>query len=278
MPETASIPESIASPAALPEAGAGASATVDADLERALEGLFRLGANRRFNLRQTLSVGAAVTRAGYAALRSLNDHGTLSVRRLADACAMDAATASRQLMQLVDEGLVERRSADGKRLDLLLCHAEKLYCRNLSTRPASGEVKRRDFWFLANGFVWSSTLPQRDGLAFFDTVGREREALATGEWEAERIEAADEAATFLLVHASRAVARGSMETALLRVSINSGIAPVVLAAESGSGVSVSPTGAALVVATVTPDGSQRHELRALDGKVVASLPPAPAGN
>ena len=26
---------------------------------------------------------------------------------------MDAATASRQLMQLVDEGLVERRSADG---------------------------------------------------------------------------------------------------------------------------------------------------------------------
>ncbi len=86
---------------------------IDAELERALEGLFRLGANRRFNLRQTISVGAAVTRAGYAALRSLHDHGTLSVRRLADACAMDAATASRQLMPLVDEGLVERRSRDG---------------------------------------------------------------------------------------------------------------------------------------------------------------------
>ena len=90
-----------------------APSNVDADLERALEGLFRLGANRRFNLRQTISVGAAVTRAGYAALRSLHDHGTLSVRRLADACSMDAATASRQLMQLVDEGLVERRSVDG---------------------------------------------------------------------------------------------------------------------------------------------------------------------
>ena len=87
--------------------------TVDIELERALEGLFRLGANRRFNFRQAISVGAVVTRAGYAALRSLYDHGTLSVGRLADACAMDAATASRQLMPLVDEGLVERRSADG---------------------------------------------------------------------------------------------------------------------------------------------------------------------
>ena len=86
---------------------------IDVELERALEGLFRLGANRRFNLRQAISVGAVVTRAGYAALRSLHDHGTLSVRRLADACAMDAATASRQLMPLVDEGFVERRSVDG---------------------------------------------------------------------------------------------------------------------------------------------------------------------
>jgi DNA-binding MarR family transcriptional regulator len=99
-----------AAPSKLPNE---APANVDAELERALEGLFRLGANRRFNLRQTTSVGAAVTRAGYAALRSLHDHGTLSIRRLADACAMDAATASRQLMPLVDEGLVERRSADG---------------------------------------------------------------------------------------------------------------------------------------------------------------------
>ncbi len=96
----------------MPESDSPA-ATVDVELERALEGLFRLGANRRFNFRQAISVGAVVTRAGYAALRSLHDHGTLSVGRLADACAMDAATASRQLMPLVDEGLVERRSAEG---------------------------------------------------------------------------------------------------------------------------------------------------------------------
>ena len=113
MSETLPITEPIAAPSTPPRTEAVVPATVDAELERALEGLFRLGANRRFNLRQTLSVGAPVTRAGYAALRSLHDHGTLSVRRLADACAMDAATASRQLAQLVDEGLVERRSADG---------------------------------------------------------------------------------------------------------------------------------------------------------------------
>lgn len=86
---------------------------VDVELERALEGLFRLGANRRFSQRQAISVGAVVTRAGYAALRSLYDHGALSVRRLADACAMDAATASRQLQPLVEEGLVERSSVEG---------------------------------------------------------------------------------------------------------------------------------------------------------------------
>ena len=56
---------------------------------------------------------AVVTRAGYAVLRSLSDHGTLSVRQLADASAMDPATASRQLQQLVDEGLV-RRTAHGE--------------------------------------------------------------------------------------------------------------------------------------------------------------------
>ena len=87
--------------------------SADVALERALEELFRLGANKRFNQHQAIAVGAVVTRAGYAALRSLNDHGTLSVRRLADACAMDAATASRQLMPLVEAGLVERRGAEG---------------------------------------------------------------------------------------------------------------------------------------------------------------------
>ena len=53
-----------------------------------------------------------VTRAGYAMLRSLADHASLSLRQVADASAMDAATASRQLVALVDEGLVRREASD----------------------------------------------------------------------------------------------------------------------------------------------------------------------
>jgi DNA-binding MarR family transcriptional regulator len=84
----------------------------DVALERALEGLFRLGANRRFDARQSVAVGAVVTRAGYAVLRSIADLGTTSLREVADACAMDGAAASRQVVALVDEGLVHRRAAD----------------------------------------------------------------------------------------------------------------------------------------------------------------------
>jgi DNA-binding MarR family transcriptional regulator len=86
---------------------------LDHDLERALEGLFRLGANRRFDARQAAEVGAVVTRAGYAVLRSLHDGGTLSLRAVAGASAMDSPTASRQVAQLEQEGLVERRPAEG---------------------------------------------------------------------------------------------------------------------------------------------------------------------
>src|SRR3954462_6807851 len=85
----------------------------DRDLERALEGLFRLGANRRFDARQTAEVGAVVTRAGYAVLRSLADAGSASLREVAEASAMDSPTASRQGAQLEKEGLVERRTAGG---------------------------------------------------------------------------------------------------------------------------------------------------------------------
>src|SRR4051812_32544316 len=84
----------------------------DIALERSLEGLFRLGANRRFDSRQSVAVGAVVTRAGYAVLRSLSDLGATSLREVADACAMDAAAASRQVVALVDEGLVHRRASE----------------------------------------------------------------------------------------------------------------------------------------------------------------------
>lgn len=115
----------------------GRQSETDAVLERALEGLFRLGANRRFNQRQAIAVGAVVTRAGYAALRSLHDHGPLSVRRLAEACSMDAATASRQLPALVDDGLIERRKIanDARQVELALTpRGHEIYARIVDYR------------------------------------------------------------------------------------------------------------------------------------------------
>lgn len=102
--------------------GWGDDADLDRALERALEGLFRLGANRRFDTRQAEVVGADVTRAGYAVLRCLADAGTLGLKAVADACAMDGATASRQVGALVDDGLVDRRTAadDARAVELSL--------------------------------------------------------------------------------------------------------------------------------------------------------------
>ena len=98
------------------------SAVEDIALERALERLFRLTGNRRFDARQSAAVGATVTRAGYALLRSLSDHGALGLRELAAASYMDAAGASRQVAQLVDAGLVDRRAAtdDARAVELSL--------------------------------------------------------------------------------------------------------------------------------------------------------------
>ena len=81
------------------------------DVEEALERLFRLGANRRFDARQKKAVGESVTRAGYAVLRCLTSADDMAIRDLADACVMDAATASRQVDRLVGDGLVARRTA-----------------------------------------------------------------------------------------------------------------------------------------------------------------------
>lgn len=94
----------------------------DVAVERALEGLFRLSSGRRGDARQAAVVGAVVSRAGYAVLRSLADAGTLTLGRIATACAMDAATASRQVAQLESEGLVSRSASvdDARRVEIEL--------------------------------------------------------------------------------------------------------------------------------------------------------------
>lgn len=81
--------------------------------ELALERLFRLTVNRKVHTRQTAAVGADVTRAGYAVLRSLEQAGDLSLGALARECSMDPAAAGRQVRALEEDGFVERRAVDG---------------------------------------------------------------------------------------------------------------------------------------------------------------------
>ena len=83
--------------------------------EEALERLFRLTVSRKMYARQSAAVGAVVTRAGYAVLRSLDESGELAMGDLSRRCSMDPAAAGRQVRSLEDDGLVERSSHDEDR-------------------------------------------------------------------------------------------------------------------------------------------------------------------
>jgi DNA-binding MarR family transcriptional regulator len=88
-------------------------ATGNADVaaaERALERLFRLTSSRKLQSKQTAVVGVDVTRAGYAVLRCVDEAGELSLGEVARQCSMDPAAAGRQVKNLEDDGLLERRA------------------------------------------------------------------------------------------------------------------------------------------------------------------------
>jgi DNA-binding MarR family transcriptional regulator len=80
--------------------------------ERALERLFRLSMGRRVHIRQSAAVGAVVSRAGYAILRSLAEEGALAMGELAQRAAMDPAAAGRQVKGLERDGFVQRKPAE----------------------------------------------------------------------------------------------------------------------------------------------------------------------
>lgn len=82
------------------------------EVEQALERLFRLTVSRKVHTRQSAAVGAVVTRAGYAVLRSVDDAGELSLGVLARQCSMDPAAAGRQVRALEEDGLVVRAPAE----------------------------------------------------------------------------------------------------------------------------------------------------------------------
>lgn len=84
-----------------------------ADAEQALERLFRLTMNRKVHSRQTVAVGADVTRAGFAVLRCLAGSDERSLGDIARECSMDPAAAGRQVNALEDDGFVSRGTTTG---------------------------------------------------------------------------------------------------------------------------------------------------------------------
>ena len=97
-----------------------AEAGAIADAEHALERLFRLTMNRKVHTKQSAAVGAAVTRAGYAVLRCIDEAGEPALGAIARECSMDPAAAGRQVRTLEDDGLVERyATADDGRVTVV---------------------------------------------------------------------------------------------------------------------------------------------------------------
>lgn len=102
------------------DSGERASTASAAAVEAATERLFRLTVNRRMYARQAAAVGAVVTRAGYALLRTLADDDALTTGELARRSHMDPGAAVRQVKALEDDGLVERSSdADDGRVTVV---------------------------------------------------------------------------------------------------------------------------------------------------------------
>ena len=105
--------------------------------ERVLERLFRLTMNRKVHTKQTVAVGADVTRAGYAVLRYVEESGEPTVGEIARECSMDPAAAGRQVKALEEEGLVERFGAsdDGRVTVVRLTRAgREVYRRIVAVR------------------------------------------------------------------------------------------------------------------------------------------------
>ena len=103
--------------------------------ERALERLFRLSASRRMQPHQAAAVGVDVSRVGFAVLRSVEQHGELTLGAVARECAMDPAAVSRQVKLLEDKGLLFRSASadDARVVTVRLTAAGRRVCRRIAT-------------------------------------------------------------------------------------------------------------------------------------------------
>jgi DNA-binding MarR family transcriptional regulator len=133
-----------------------------AEAEVALERLFRLTVSRQMDSHQAAAVGAVVTRAGYALLRSLSESPELAVTELARRCSMDPAACGRQLQALDREGLITRTAGvdDGRVIVVQLTAAGRtVYQRIVAVRNDHMERVLADW-------------PEADRVALASLVGR----------------------------------------------------------------------------------------------------------
>ena len=111
------------------------------------ERLFRLTVNRKMYARQAAAVGAVVTRAGYALLRTLDDSGPLNTGELARRSHMDPGATVRQVKALEDDGLVTRANDDDDaRVTVVVAHRAgtqgRREHRRGAHRPPRGDPRR----------------------------------------------------------------------------------------------------------------------------------------
>jgi DNA-binding MarR family transcriptional regulator len=106
-----------------------------ADLDaigRGLEMLLRLQGSRRVQTEWVAAAGVAISQPGFTLLGRIQDHGPLSLSDLGRRTHMDAASVTRQVVQLERAGLVRRdRSEHDGRVALV------------STTPAGEDTRAR---------------------------------------------------------------------------------------------------------------------------------------
>lgn len=79
---------------------------------RSIEMLLRLNASRRVQAEWATAAGVSVSQPGFALLRRIQEHGPLSLTELGRLTHMDAASVTRQVVQLEQSGLVRRDRAE----------------------------------------------------------------------------------------------------------------------------------------------------------------------
>jgi DNA-binding MarR family transcriptional regulator len=99
---------------------------------RSIEMLLRLNASRRVQGEWAAAAGVPVSQPGFTLLRRIQESGPLSLTELGRLTHMDAASVTRQIVQLERSGLVQRdRSASDGRVALV------------SVTPAGADARAR---------------------------------------------------------------------------------------------------------------------------------------